>query len=83
MEDMMDDTITEGAAVAGTLSTTQMSTNLTEATDDHYVGLVITWTSGVLLGQSSVITDYNGTTKVLSYTAVTDAPSATDTFALR
>lgn len=69
-----------GAAVAGTLSTTQMSTNLTEATDDHFVGRVIVWTSGVLDLQASRITDYDGATKTLTYTATTEAPSATDTF---
>ena len=71
-----------GAAVAGTLSTTQMSTNLTEATDDHYNGRLITWTSGVLLEQQSDITDYTGATKVLTFTTTTDAPSSTDTFVI-
>ena len=71
-----------GAAVAGTLSTTQMSTNLTEATDDHYNGRLITWTSGVLLEQQTDITDYTGATKVLTFTATTDAPSSTDTFVI-
>ena len=71
-----------GAAVAGTLSTTQMSTNLTEATDDHYNGRLITWTSGVLLEQQTDITDYTGATKVLTFTTTTDAPSSTDTFVI-
>jgi hypothetical protein len=74
--------ITVGAAVSGTLSTTQMSTDLAEATDDHYIGLVIKWTSGVLSGQGTDITDYDGTTKVLTYTATTEAPSNTDTFVI-
>lgn len=69
-----------GAAIAGTLSNTQMSTDLTEVTNNHYKGRVITWISGVLLGQSSPIIAYNGSTKVLTYTATTDAPSATDKF---
>ena len=71
-----------GAAVTGTLSTTQMSTNLTEATDDHYNGRLITWTSGVLLEQQTDITDYTGATKVLTFTTTTDAPSSTDTFVI-
>ncbi|MCP4712509.1 MAG: hypothetical protein GY869_28120 [Planctomycetes bacterium] len=68
------------AAAAGTLSTTQMTTTLTEATDDHYNGRIIIWTSGVLLGQATEITDYTGATKMLTFTAVTEAPSGGDTF---
>jgi hypothetical protein len=81
LEIVMDVTIT-GAAEAGTLSTTQMTTDLTEATDDHYIGRIVTWTSGVLTGQSSDITDYTGATGMLTYTAVTEAPTATDTFVI-
>ena len=68
-----------GTAIAGTLSTTQMTTNLTEATDDHYNGRVIIWTSGVLVDQATDITDYTGSSKLITYTAVTEAPSADDT----
>ncbi len=74
--------IESGAASAGTLSTTQMTTNLTEVTDDHYNGGVLIWTSGVLNRQRTDITDYDGATKKLTYTAVTEAPSATDTFVI-
>jgi hypothetical protein len=72
--------VVTGAAIAGTLSTTQMTTDLTEATDDHYIGRVILWTGGVLAGQATDITDYTGATKLLTYTATTEAPSATDAF---
>jgi len=71
-----------GAAEAGTLSTTQMTTDLTEATDEHYNGRIVIWTSGVLLGQASDITAYLGSTGRLTYTAVTEAPSAADTFVI-
>lgn len=73
-------TIVSGAAEAGTLSTTQMTTDLTEATNEHYNGRVVIWTSGVLKNQASDITAYLGATGELTYTAVTEAPSATDTF---
>lgn len=73
-------TIVSAAAITGTLSTTEMTTNLTETTDDHYNGRVIIWTSGVLKDQATDITDYTGSTKLLTYTAVTEAPSNTDTF---
>ncbi|KKL62641.1 hypothetical protein LCGC14_2183150, partial [marine sediment metagenome] len=49
-----------GSAEAGTLSTTQMTSDLAEATDDHYNGRTVVWTSGVLAGQASDITDYLG-----------------------
>lgn len=75
-------TIVTGAAATGTLSTTQMSTNLSEATDDHYIGRTVIWTSGVLTDQASDITDYAGTNGVLTFTAVTEAPSNGDTFVI-
>ena len=59
-----------------------MTTDLTEATDDHFNGRIITWTSGALSKQSTDITDYTGSTKKLTFTAVTEAPSATDTFVI-
>ena len=74
------ETMVLGAAITGTLSTTEMTTDLAESTDDHYNGRVIIWTSGVLVNQATDITDYNGTTKALTYTAVTEAPSNGDTF---
>lgn len=75
-------TLESGAAIAGTLSTTQMSTNLTEATDDHYKGRIVFFTSGALLRQGTDITAYNGTTKVLTFTALTEAPTAADKFVI-
>jgi hypothetical protein len=75
-----NDSILKGAAIAGTLSTTEMTTDLTEATDNHFNGSTLKWTSGVLKDQETDITDYTGATKKLTFTAVTEAPSAADTF---
>lgn len=75
-------TIVTGAAEAGTLSTTQMTTDLTEATDEHFNGRICIWTSGVLQNQASDITAYLGSTGRLTYTATTEAPSAGDTFVI-
>lgn len=69
-----------GNAITGTLSTTQMTTDLTEATDDHYNGKLVCWITGALKGQVSQITDYVGATKRLDYTAVTEAPANGDDF---
>ena len=74
--------IAKGAAIAGTLTTTQMTTDLTETTDSHYVGLVVKWTTGALAEQGTEITGYDGTTKKLTFTDVTDAPAATDKFVI-
>ena len=76
------ETIVTGAAETGTLSTTQMTTDLTEATDEHYNGRIVIWTSGVLQDQASDITAYLGSTGRLTYTATTEAPSNTDTFVI-
>lgn len=70
------------SSVATGSSTTSVVTNLTEATDDHYNGRTITFTSGALDGESASITDYNGTTKTLTVSTMTEAPSNTDTFVI-
>jgi len=66
-------------AQTGTLSTTQATTDLSEATTDHYKGRIILWTSGVLAGQATDITAYSGTGGLLTFTALTEAPSNADT----
>ena len=50
--------------------------------DDHLNGRILIWTSGALKDQATDITDYAGSTKMLSFTAVTEAPVATDTFVI-
>ena len=76
----MSASITVGAAITGTLSDTQMTTDLTEITDNHYNGKTVIWISGNLAGQASDITDYDGGSKMLTYTTVTEAPANTDKF---
>ena len=51
-----------------------------EATDDHYNGRIIIFTSGVNKHQATDITDYDGTNKRFTYTAVTDTPENNATF---
>jgi len=74
--------IVTGTAIAGTLTTTQMTTDLSETTNNHFVGLVVKWTEGGLLGQGTEITAYDGATKTLTYTTITNAPAATDKFVI-
>ena len=71
-----------GVAETGTLSTTEMTTDFTEATTDHYNGRTIVWISGALAGQSSDITAYTTTNGKLTYTLVTNAPANGDEFIL-
>lgn len=72
--------IVSGAAIAGTLSTTQMTTNLTEVTNDHYKDRSVVWRTGNLAGQAKAITAYNGATKMLTFQTATEAPAAADEF---
>lgn len=69
-----------GSVNDGSASTTVFVTDLTEATDDHYIGRTVIFTSGALTGQASDITDYNGTTKAITVTALTEAPANGVTF---
>jgi hypothetical protein len=71
-----------GQAATGTLSTTQMTTNLTESTDDHFNGRIVVFLTGVLAGQATDITDYTGATKLITMTALTEAPSNGDRFVI-
>lgn len=59
---------------------TAFETNLTEASNDHYNGAFLVFTSGALLGQSRKISGYVGATKIITTSAFTEAPTAGDTF---
>jgi len=69
-----------GVAEAGTLTQTEMTTDLGEATDEHFKGRSVNWTTGPLAGQSSNITAYTATGGKLTYTEVTDNPVAGNAF---
>ena len=57
-------------------STTSFVTNLSSAVDDFYNDKILVFTDGALAGQSRVITDYNGTTKAVTFDeATTSAPA--------
>jgi hypothetical protein len=75
-------TLVVGTAVTGTLSTTAFTTDLTEATNDHYNGRLVTFVTGVLAGQQAAISDYTGATKLITVAAMTDAPSNGDIFVI-
>lgn len=72
-------TIVSGQAIAGTLSTTQMTTNLQSTGVNQYINRVVIWTGGVNQNMGSLITAYNGA-GLLSYNIVNQAPAASDSF---
>lgn len=74
-----------GAAAAGTLTTTQMTTNLSATVANIYAGRVLYFTSGVNAGLACLITAYavsGGRLTFVAYgnSAAPSAPSAADTF---
>jgi hypothetical protein len=71
-----------GIAQAGTLSTTVMTTDLTGYADDELIGRVVIWTGGTAAGQASEIEDYASASGTVTYTAITTAPDASDTFVI-
>ena len=73
------DTVTNGH----TPTTTELqSDTVTEATDDHYNGRVIIFTSGALAGQATAIQGYTSVGGIGQFTvvALTEAPSDNDNF---
>ena len=72
--------ILTGSAIAGTLSTTQMSTDLTFTDADAPNGRLLTFLTGNLVGQQVEITDAVVSNHVLTFTAVTQTVVAGDTF---
>ena len=50
--------------------------------DDQLIGRAIVWTSGACEGEMTDITDYAETNGHITYTAITLAPSASDTFVI-
>jgi hypothetical protein len=56
--------------------------DITEATENHYVGRVIVFTSGALTGQACTITDYalSGANGHFTVSTLTEAPANNDTF---
>jgi hypothetical protein len=69
-----------GEAIAGTLTTTQMTTNIDDTEDDVYEGRVLIWTSGALFRRAAYIQTYDGDTHTFTFSPVSQAPAAGDKF---
>ena len=68
---------------SGSNSSTQVQTDLAEATNDHYDVMTIAFTSGAEAGQSRLITGYVGSTGVVSWNAaLTGTPADDVTFVI-
>lgn len=70
-------TMTQFTVQTGSTTTT-ITTNLSESTDDHYNGRRIGFLTGVLAGQATDITNYDGASNNLTVTALTEAPGNGD-----
>ena len=70
----------QGVAIAGTLTITQMTTDLTDTADNVYIGRLVIWTSGNLIRRAAYVTAYAGATKKLTFGAVPVAPAVDDEF---
>ena len=80
------ETIILGTAATGTLSTTEMTTNLTVTVNDQFNGRIIIFkedtTTVALRRQATDITDTVTTNGKLTFTALTTSPMNGDTFVI-
>ncbi len=75
--------VTQGSVNDASPTTNSFISSLTNSTDNFYKNSVLTFTSGVLDGQSRRVSDYSGTTKRFTLDpALTNAPVTGDTFTI-
>lgn len=75
--------VVTGTAQAGSTSTTIKLAAAASSTDDAYTAMYVTITGGTGSGQTKLITDYVGSTKVATVdSAWTTTPDATSTYSL-
>jgi len=70
----------QGAAIAGTLSATQMTTDLPDTDDNVYIGRVLIFITGSLVRRVAYIQAYDGALKKLTFGSVGSAPIVGDRF---
>src|SRR3990167_4382306 len=72
----------DGSVTNASPTTTTLRDSTKSATNDFYNGAVIAFTSGDLIGLARKITDYDGTNKEFTVTALPAAPAQNDTFVI-
>jgi hypothetical protein len=87
LEALMDGIIVAAVNDASATTTAFAADGFTEATDDHFVGRLITFISGDLSGQQTDITDYDAAggaqgNQQFTVTALTEAPGNNDLFVI-
>jgi hypothetical protein len=74
-------TMTIGTVAASSTTSLVNTSDVTEATSDHYKDATLIFITGALAGQRKTISAYNGTTKAFTLnSSLTEAPTAGDTF---
>ncbi len=74
----------KGAVNDGAPGAWTFVTNLTEATEDHYKGMLVMFITGALTGQAKTINTYTGASKTINCItdAFTEAPANADQFVI-
>lgn len=76
-------TVLDGAFITGSLAVGAATTDLASEVDDLYINAKLVPTSGNLVGETADVTDYDGTTKTLTWAPdFSEAPANADTFML-
>lgn len=72
-----------GKVDGGSPTVTGFITNLSSTNNDHYNGQILRFTNGNLIGQGRIISDYNGTSKMINLNkGLSFAPSSGDIFVI-
>lgn len=75
-------TIVRGTCASGSTASTINTSDVTEATNDHYKDRWMIFVTGAAAGQGKKINAYNGTTKAFSTDSFQDSPVNGDTFVI-
>lgn len=87
LEGLMDGILLVQVADASATTTAFAADGFTEASDDHFLGRLITFVTGALTGQQTDITDYDAAghaqgSQAFVVTALTEAPADNDWFVI-
>lgn len=74
--------IYRGSVTGAASTTTLIDSSLTQASNDHWKGRIVIFTSGSLQYQATDITAFTASTHQLTFSALTGSPSAADTYVI-